>query len=225
MSVIPDKDLDAVQFFETHDPVWATAPTTIGLTAAMVTSMTNLTKAARDAYTSQQNAKTAAKNATVAWHNAVSAMRANGSDLVATIKAYAMTTNNPNVYTIAQIPPPAAPQPAPAPGQPTNITVGLESSGAITLRWKATNAAANAGTFFSIVRKLSGESMFMLVGNTGEKSWTDVTLAQGTPGATYIIQGHRGAIDGTPSEQIGVQFGVGGGGGVSVSNATLKMAA
>ena len=29
MSVIPTKDLEAVQFFETHNPVWGTAPTTV----------------------------------------------------------------------------------------------------------------------------------------------------------------------------------------------------
>lgn len=231
MPVIPTSDLDAVQFFETHDLVWGTAPTSIGLSAASVSSMVVTTKAARDAYTAQQAAKTAAKNSTVAWHNAVAAMRSQGADMIATIKAFAQSTNNPGVYTAAQIPPPAAPQPAPAPGQPEMVTVGLEPSGAITLRWKCTNAAPNAGTFFSIQRKLAMESAFTLVGNTGEKFFTDYTLTQGTPGATYIIQGHRGALAGKPSEQISVQFGVGGGGGVGgmiVTNATVapvKMAA
>ena len=36
--------------------------------------MTTATKAARDAYTAQQNAKTSAKNSTQAFHNAVAAM-------------------------------------------------------------------------------------------------------------------------------------------------------
>ena len=101
----------------------------------------------------------------------------------------------------------------------------LPASREIPLRWKAVNAAPSAGTFFTITRKLSSESMFMLVGNTGEKMWTDVTLAQGTPSATYIIQGHRGGLNGPESEQVGVQFGVGGGGGFAVTNAELKMAA
>jgi alkanesulfonate monooxygenase SsuD/methylene tetrahydromethanopterin reductase-like flavin-dependent oxidoreductase (luciferase family) len=46
---------------------------------------------------------------------------------------------------------------------------------------KAINAAANAGTFFSIRRKLVGEDGFTLIGNTGEKFFTDATLLQGTP--------------------------------------------
>lgn len=225
MSVIPSKDLDAVQFFETHDPLWTAAPAAaIGLTVTQVTAQTSLTKTARDAYTAQQAAKVAAKNATLMFHNAVTAMRSGGSDLVATIKAFAQTTNNPNVYTLAQIPPPAAPVPAPPPGQPMNITVSLESSGAITLAWKAVNSAPNAGTFFSVQRKLSTEAAFSLVGNTGGRTFTDDTLEQGTPGATYIIQGHRGTMDGVASEQVSVQFGVSGP-GISVSNATVRMAA
>ncbi len=57
------------------------------------------------------------------------------------------------------------------------------------------------------------------------EAWTDYSLVQGTPSAVYIIQGHRGSLNGEES----VQFGVGGGGGFAVSNATkeagLKMAA
>ena len=76
-----------------------------------------------------------------------------------------------------------------------------------------------------IVRKLAGQSEFTLVGNTGEKFITDSSLLQGTTGATYIIQGFRGALAGEASDQIGVQFGVGMGGGMAVTNAELKMAA
>lgn len=34
MAVLPDKDLAQIQFCETHQPVWAAAPTTIGVKAA-----------------------------------------------------------------------------------------------------------------------------------------------------------------------------------------------
>ena len=229
MSIIPDKNVEKVQFCESHTPIWAAGPAAIGLTAAQCTAFTTMTTNARKAYNDAQSAKQA-YHAAVTNQNTVINTAINGvggaADLIRIIKGFAENSANPNaVYTLAQIPPPATPQPAPAPGQPSNVTVGLEPSGAITLRWKATNAAPGAGTFFSITRKLSSESMFTLVGNTGEKMWTDVTLAQGTPSATYIIQGHRGAINGPESEQVGVQFGVGGGGGFAVTNAQLKMAA
>ena len=52
----------------------------------------------------------------------------------------------------------------------------------------------------------------------------------GTPGAIYIIQGHRGLLVGVASEQVSVQFGVGGDGlvgvaGITATNATVKIAA
>jgi len=72
------------------------------------------------------------------------------------------------------------------------MTVGLKPSGAILLRWRAINAAPNAGTFVSIKRKLSGETASVLVGNTGGKTFTDDTITQGVTGAVYIIQGQRG---------------------------------
>lgn len=79
-------------------------------------------------------------------------------------------------------------------GKPTDMTVGMKHSGAITLLWKAINAAPNTGTLFSIKRKLSAETAFVLVGNTGGPTFTDDIITQGTPVATYIIQGHAGRV-------------------------------
>lgn len=229
MSVIPDKKVEQVQFCEMHAPIWASNAAGLGLLPGQTTLFTTLSKNARAAFDAAQAAKLAYR-AAVTKQNEQIALALSGpggaSDLIRFIKTFAENTASPDsVYSLAQIPPPAAPTPAPAPNQPTGVTVSLESSGAITLKWKCANAAPNAGTFFSIKRKLSGETMFTQVGSTGEKSFTDVTLMQGTPSAIYIIQGHRGALDGAPTDQIGVQFGVGGGGGLAVTNATLKMAA
>lgn len=222
MPVIPSKDLDAVQFFETHTPIWIANAAAIGVLPATLTAFDVLVKDARAAYDSQQAARAAAKNSTVAWHDAVAAMRGSGGDVIATIKAFAQTTGDPTVYTTAQIPPPAPPSPAPPPGQPNNISVGLEPSGAVTLRWRSTNAAPSAGTFFSVRRKLPGQAGFSLIGNTGGKVFTDDTLTQGTTGATYIIRGHRGTLSGPESQQLTIQFGVG---GMTVSGGTLALAA
>lgn len=228
MGVIPDKVVDQVQFCEAHAPVWSSAPpTAIGLTAAQCTAFTSLTTNARKAYNTAQSAKDAYHAAVTMQNDAIAAAisgSGGAADLIRFIKSFAENTASPDsVYGLAQIPPPAAPTPAPAPGQPSNIAVSLESTGAVTLKWKAVNAAPNAGTFFTITRKLAGESSFTLVGTVGEKTFTDDTLVLGTTGATYIIQGRRGALAGLPSEQIGVQFGVGG--GFAVTNAELKMAA
>lgn len=220
MSVIPDKKVEQLQYFESHWPIWVANAAGIGVLPASANSFKTLTQAARAAYDSAQNARNAAKAATTTQDASLAIARTAAADLIRVIKGFAEQQANPAaVYALAQVDPPAPPTPVPAPGQPTNITVGLESNGAITLRWKAVNAAPNAGTFFSIKRKLAGELTFVLVGNTGGKTFTDDTITQGTTGATYIIQGHRGQLNGAMSEQIGVQFGVGGGGGFTLTNA------
>lgn len=225
MPIIPQSNVGQLQFCESHTLVWTNSAAQIGLTAAQATTFKNLTGAARAAYDAAQIAKQQYRAAITAQNAALSAAisgTGGAADLIRVIKSYANLQANPdNVYSAAQIPPPAPPAPAPAPGQPTNVTVTLEPTGAITLRWKAVNAAAGAGTFFSVERKLQGESMFSLVGTVGVKSFTDYGITLGTPGATYIITGQRGDRVGQPSEQIGVQFGVGGGGGFVVSNATI----
>ncbi len=229
MSVIPNKIADQIAFCEAHAPVWAAAGASVGLTTPLCTAFTSLTTNMRKAFNDAQSAKDMYRAAITAQNNAID-LAINGTggaaDLIRLIKAFAENTATPAaIYALAHLPMPAVPTPVPAPGKPTNITVALEPSGAITLKWKSVNASANAGTFFSVKRKLAGESAFNLVSNTGEKTVTDATLMQGSMGATYIIQGHRGALDGPESDQIGVQFGVGGGGGLAVTNAQLKMAA
>jgi hypothetical protein len=228
VGVIPVPKVQQVQFCEAHAPVFTANAVAVGLTSSQCTLFTTLTTAARKAYNDAQTAKQAYHAAVTEQNQRIAAAISGlggASDLIRFIKTFAENTANPNaVYATAQIPPPAIPQPAPPPGQPTDVTVSLESNGAVTLRWKAVNAAANAGTFFSITRKLSGESEFTLVGNTGAKFFTDDTLVQGTSGAAYIIQGHRGTSNGQPTEQIGVQFGVSGP-GIAVTGATVRMAA
>ena len=61
-----------------------------------------------------------------------------------------------------------------------------------------------------IKRKRSGEAAFVLVGDTGGKTLSDDTITQGVSGAVYVIQGQRGQMMGTASEQVLVRFGVGG---------------
>jgi hypothetical protein len=213
MSTVPVKDLDVIQFFEFHYPVWNSAPpASIGLTPAQLTALDTATKAARNTYTAQQSAKNAAKAATVNFRTAIGALRNSGADLVKAIRAFAQTSNNPAVYSLAQIDPPAPPAPRPAPGQPNDFTVTLSTEGAIVLKWKATNAAASSGVYFNVRRKLAGDETYTIIGNTGSKSFVDDTLPFGTTSATYIIQGYRGTQAGEASDQFVVQFGVGGNG-------------
>lgn len=235
-TVLPPNINESIQFCESHVLLWTAAPTAIGLTAAQVTSLDTLTKAARGAYTAALAARSASKAATTTQTGVVTPMRAKAAELIAQIKAYAALQATPStVYAAAQIPEPAAPTPFPAPGVPSNITIGLESSGAVTLSWEATNSAASTGAFFQIYRKLPGQTGFSSLGgapgSTSENrrpSFTDATVpttAAGS-GAQYIIQGMRGTTLGPASSAVIVQFGVDGGANFSFgSSEGVKLAA
>lgn len=221
-SIVPAKDVEAIQWFESHLSGWASNALAIGTSVAAITAFTTVVKAARTAYDAQQTAKEAAKAATTTFHNNVASMRANGADIIQTIKAFADTTNNPNVYGLAQLPMPQPPTPLPAPGQPTDFRVELTGSGAVQITWKAKNSASSSGVFFTVKRKLASEGAFVNVGTVGARKFTDTSLLQGTPSATYLVQGFRGLLAGPESEQLSVQFGVSAGGGAVQQ---LKMAA
>ncbi len=218
MATVSSKDIEAIQQFENWIPIWTTNAVAVGTSAAACTALDLKVKAARTSYSAQQAAKLAAKTATNSFHDNVELMRAAGADIIRQIRTQAEVTNNPNVYNLAQVPPPAPPSPAPLPGQPTNFTVGLTGSGGILLTWKSTNSSPSTGAYFTVRRRLAGENTFTVAGGTGSKSFVDDTVPFGTNMVTYLVQGFKGQAAGPESEQLTVQFGVGGSG----ANATAQ---
>lgn len=222
MGVLPDNRLEQVQFCEDHHDVWAANAVAIGLTVAQVNALSALTDSARKDYESAQQARLASKAATAAFYNSCGLMRDKAADLIRVIKTFADTTNNPNVYSIAQIPAPAAPGVNPPPGQPTNVVITLTPGGVLNFKWKSENAS---GGFFQIKRKIGSSGSYTIIGGAGEREYFDTTLPLGTSTVSYIIQGFRGNTPGPESNVIGVQFGVGSGGGATITGAELQMAA
>ncbi len=232
MSILPGSTIEQIQFCEAHVPVWTEVAMAIGLTAPQVASLGTKTSAARGAFNAAQAAREASKAATIQQNTDARTMRNQASDLIRQIKAYAELQSNPNsVYAAAQIPPPSAPLPMPAPGKPSDFSVVLESDGSVTLSWNAAESAASTGAFFTISRKLPGQSSFSGIGGapgtTSESrrcSFTDATVPTSAAGsgAQYIVQGFRGTRIGEASDAVTVQFGVDGGGGMSLSAATTS---
>ena len=235
MAVLPDTVIGQIQFCEAHAPVWATTPAAIGLTAAQVTALSSATTTARKSFNDAQTQRQASKAATTKLHTDAGTMKAQVADLIRQIKAYAELQATPGgVYALAQIPQPATPAPQPAPGKPTDFAVALASDGSVVLSWNATNSSASSGAFFTVSRKLPGQASFVGIGgapgSTTEQRrvvFTDSTVpaTAASAGAQYIVQGFRGTRAGEASDAVVVQFGVDGGGGLTASAATLKMAA
>lgn len=192
MAVLPTSRLEQLEWFESHNGIWTLNSGALNLTSAQMVVLSNLTNAARVAYQAMLSAQQASKNATQAWYDAQEAMSDKGADYIKTIKAYAATTNNPGVYTIAQIPPPRAPQPAPTPSQPTNLSGAISPQGVLTLTWSSDRSGPSSGLFFHVERKLGDNGPWTSLGATQELTYTDAAITTYGMAVTYQVQARRG---------------------------------
>jgi hypothetical protein len=236
MGVIPTKTAEEITFGEVHAPVWAVAPTSIGLSAATCTAISAAVAGARKAFTDAQSAREASKAATNNLNAKMALMHPLLADAVQTIRLFAESTNNPSVYTMAQIPAPASPTPAPPPMQPVQLGASIVPGGTLRISFKATDTSSSGSTTYLVSRKLASQTAFTVIGSAGTsrgtqganlprgfKFFDDVTLPSGSNNMQYMVQGQRGSVFGMPSETLTVTIGVDAGGGAVVTG--LKMAA
>lgn len=208
MAIVPNTRLGKIEFYEAHIQPWAANAANIGLTSAQVAALMSQTAAARVAYNQAQAARDAAKAATQTFYNAVGTMADHGAGLIKTIKSYAETQDDPNVYVLAQIPPPAEPSPVPAPGTPYQPRVSLMQSGELALRWKCDNPAGSTGTMYEVQRRV-GDGPYVFVGSVGERIFADESLPAGSASVVYKVTAVRSTKRGEPALFV-VNFGVGG---------------
>ncbi len=193
-----------------HAPVFDNEEGNIGLTPALVASFQSALAAAQASEIARGNAANTARAAVNDNNAAFAALRTQASACVRNIRTFAENTSNPNVYSLAQIPPPADPSSIPAPGQPTNLSVELDPvNGAITLRWKANNPRGAAGTSYIVRRRLPADpaGQFLFIGATGVKKFTDSTFTAGPDAVQYTVQGQRSDKAGPESQIFTVSFG------------------
>lgn len=227
MSIVPDKIREAIDWALAHNSVFLANAASIGLSSGQSTAFKNAALAADAAFSARENAANTARAATLNQNAAVSAMRIVASDTLRAIKAFAEAQANPSaVYALAQIPPPAAPSPRPAPGQPTDFKVTLNPGGSIGLRWKCRNPEGTTGTVYHVFRRVGGPDATPTdLGTVGVREFTDnsVPSSAAASGVTYVVQAQRAELMGEPSLPLTVQFGSGGsgsGGGFSIASAT-----
>jgi len=222
MPIVPPNRLEKVQFYENHLNPWGINAAAIGLTAQEVGDLATLTIAARGAYNQAEMARQESKAATAAFYEAVRDMHNGpgaGSDLIKTIQTFAQSTDDTNVYTLAEIPAPQPSSAAPPPGLPFAFSVGLLPIGALELKWKSNNPEGTSGTVYEVARATSGGSTFETVGISGVRSFIDDTITSGSSPVTYQITGVRSTKRGVTAE-FTVKFGVAG--AQIVSSTTLN---
>lgn len=224
MAIVPDDRLGKLEFYESHLTPWGASATAIGLTSAKVTALATKVEDCRKAYSAQQDAQNAAKAATQAFYDSVRDMHnapGMGADMIETIKTFARTSDNPAVYTLAQIPPPQAPGTVPPPGTPFDFKLGLLQDGSLELTWKCDNPPGSVGTIYEVRRKATGAaSPWIFVGATGIKEFVDDALPTTGSPWTYQITAVRSTARGNPAE-VTVKFGVPGAGGAGFSFTTI----
>lgn len=218
MSVVPSDKAAKVNFYQIHVPVWQAAAATLGLALPELTSLETKTTTAVDALAAQQNKQEQARGAIADCNNAIDDMALLGAAIIKKIKGKA-ATDGEHIYTVAQIPAPAKPQPLPAPGTPTHFRLELLQDGSIILRWKCANPTGGEGVIYQVARKATGSAgEFVNIGATGKREFIDSTLPRSlaTTGVTYQIIAVRSTQRGNPAE-FNVNFGVGSGGAMMAS--------
>ena len=205
MATVPNTLIGKIQFFEQHLPVWAVDPTAIGLTALQVADLTTLTASARSSYDAALAIRNTAKALTNQQTDDVGAMYDLGADLIKTIRAFAQTTNDNAVYTVAEIPPPSPPTPLGPPATPKNLVGVINAAGEIVLDWDASLAG---GTSFSIERStVSSTGPWTLIGTSEESGFTDAVVPSGVDGISYRVIAARSGGTSTPTAPLTILFG------------------
>ncbi|MCC6321048.1 MAG: hypothetical protein IT438_06370 [Phycisphaerales bacterium] len=198
-----------------HADSWQMHQAQIGLSAGQVAGFKALVEALETADAAATAARTASKDATIALRNNLDATRATAAAYVAVIKAFAESTNNPNVYSLASISPDDPRSTLPPPLPPESFVATVNPSGSIKLTWKVSQPAGVSNIAYMVKRKIPGvDTAFTTIGSAGKKEFTDETLPVGVDAVQYIVQPRRGESIGGESNVLALQFGsVGGGGG------------
>lgn len=210
--VVPISKDEMVQFVVDHLPTWEAKATTLGLGAPQITAM----KAARDLALTNQAAVTAArlgsKAATGTFTINCTTLRALTQQAVDRIRYTAITTNNPDIYSVAQIPAPQPPTPTPAPETPTDVSADPNADGTVSVRWKGT---ASNGQFFTIWRRIGENGTWSQVGSIAGRTrvFTDDNVPNPftTEGASlfYKVLAQRGSQVSDTSNLGVIQYGAG----------------
>jgi hypothetical protein len=230
MPVLPKTDRTLIDWVELRTDLWKADPASIGLDGSEVTELIGLLAAAAAAEEAADLARAEAQAQTLRLHTEAEALRAQAASMVATIKAFAETQDDPEVYAAAHLPPDRPKSPLGPPAAPQITSAVLHPDGTVRLKWKASR---KGGTFFQVYRTLTALDGTVgsptLLASTTDKFWTDQDLPSGLRGVQYYLIARRtGGVSGRSglgTLQFGSDGAFAGEAAMAVNSATSTLAA
>lgn len=204
MTKIPANRDPMIDFYRQHIELWIDHAVELGLdSAAALTPLKDAVDAAVAAQSEADALRNAARLATDMLNARAALLRSLGGAVVATIRAHAEFTGNEEIYSTAQISPPAARTPAGPPAPPTNLIADPTPNGHIILKWKGTT---ERGQFFIIERSVDGGPWVRLE-PVAAKKFTDTLVPRNTNVIQYQVWGARFDKKSDTAPQATVNFG------------------
>lgn len=181
---LPSQRSEALDWTTDRIAKWTANAALIGLDPGTVSAVATAVAAATNLRTAAGAARASSKSATASYHNSADEALDLVRDLILEVKAYAASTDNPQVYVLADLSAKAAPGETPAPDAPSDVLYTLLPNGSLDLRWKGKGPQ---GTFYIIKRRLVGESAFSMIATTTDKTFTDNAIPYGTDSVQYQV--------------------------------------
>jgi len=202
---LPRSRTAALSWLEGHITGWNTNFAGIGLTSASVIDLAQDVTNARASFTSVEQVRAESLATTQDFYTDMDATHKKASDMIATIKAFAESSDTPAaVYLLAGITGKDAPTPAAAPETPAITSAQIAADGNVTIGF---TARGPTGTVWLVSRKLNTQTAYTFLGQSDGKEYTDTTLPTGVTTATYIVKGVRGQLSGLSSPPTTFQIG------------------
>lgn len=209
MSTVPTKYPEAIDWVNTHVPIWTAVAADIGLDPLRVGELGTLASEAASARTAYLESLDETRAKALAYRTAAKAMRTMASGQVVQIRGFARTSANPaSVYEDAQIPEPAKPAPAPAPGTPSGFKVQLLESGNLKFTFDCEHPAKVSGVTYKVLRQVSPQEPYQFLLNAKGRSFEDDSLTGDSRVITYVVTAQTSTKDGNPA-YFTVRFGAG----------------
>ncbi len=222
---MPKSISDLINWCNVHVDLWTLNSSQINMAAPTALAFKNAVSAMVTSNAAAEAAREASKNATIVLRGNINIVRTLGSANIASIKGFAETTRNVNVYALGGVSPSDPPSPVPAPLAPDMFTAGVNPDGSLTIKWKVTQPTGVSNVTYIVSRRINGggggAGAFTIVANEGSnKTFLDKTLPIGVDKVEYMVQPKRGNVFGAQSNIFTVQFGSVAGGGAGGLNIT-----